>query len=62
MAARNTVKPGQIVPSSGQYREVGPRGGQSGESESTMVRGDRVPPTSAPNRRWEEVDRTKHKS
>lgn len=62
MAARVTVKPGQVVPSSGQYHEVGPRGGQPSSTESTMVQGDRVPPTSAPGRQWEQVDRTKHKA
>lgn len=54
-------KPGEIVPRSGQYREEGPRGGQPSSTETTVVEGDRFPPTSKPGRRWQIVDPTKHK-
>lgn len=56
-----TVKPGQPVPRSGQYIEVGPRGGQPSETEKTLVKGKPAPPTSEPGRQHKLVDPTKHK-
>lgn len=38
------MKPGQIAPRSGEYKIVGPRGGQNGP-ERTVVLGERLPPT-----------------
>ena len=61
MASRN-VKPGQSVPTSGQYVQQGPRGGAAGKTESTLVSGNPAPPTSKPGNTWHLVDKTKHKS
>ena len=55
------LTPGQISPISGQGVEVGPRGGNKGTTETTIVKGKTVPPTSAPGRKIEIVDPTKHK-
>lgn len=57
----NRQKPGKQAKQSGQYREVGSRGGSPSKTEITLVRGDRLPPTSKPGRQWELVDPTKHK-
>lgn len=59
MASRNT-KPGSPTPVSGQYIEVGPRGGAAGRSEVTGVRGKPMPPTSKPGNLWKLTDPTKH--
>lgn len=37
------LRPGQIAPSSGQYQQIGPRGGKG--KEVTVVKGDPLPPT-----------------
>lgn len=55
------VKPGQIAPRSGQYEEVGPRGGRTGH-EVTISKGERVPPTRQPGGGFTIVDPTKNKS
>lgn len=55
------IKPGQNSPASGQYQEVGPRGGQPGR-EVTVPKGRPMPPTTAPDRQYTLVDRTKNKS
>lgn len=55
------LKPGQTSPKSGQYQEVGPRGGQGGR-EVTVPKGRPLPPTTAPNRRYVLVDPTDNKS
>lgn len=54
-------KPGEVTPESGQYRVVGPRGGDRGNLEVTGVEGKRLPPTQEPGLRYELVDKTKHK-
>ena len=54
------LKPGQTVKTSGQYVQVGPRGGVS-RTESTLVQGKTTPPTSKPNSTYYLVDKTKHK-
>ena len=38
-----TFKPGQIVPKSGQYEKIGPRGGKTGK-EITGVKSKTFPP------------------
>ena len=38
------LKPGQNAPASGQYEEVGPRGGRTGH-EVTSTKGEPLPPT-----------------
>jgi len=55
------LKPGTESPASGQYQEVGPRGGQPGR-EVTVPKGRPLPPTTKPNRGYTLVDPTKNKS
>ena len=51
------LKPGQIVPESGQARLIG------GKTEITLIEGKRVPPIGkGKGQRIQLVDRTKHKS
>jgi YjzC-like protein len=54
------MKPGETAPRSGQYQEMGPRGGKG--REVTVVKGEPLPPTTAPNRTYRLVDPTKNKS
>lgn len=54
-------KPGESAPRSGQYEIVGPRGGHTGV-ERTVVKGEPLPPTPAPNSTFILVDRTKNHS
>ncbi|WP_157120264.1 YjzC family protein [Nocardia fusca] len=61
MPAKKPLKPGNTAPNSGQYEEVGPRGGHTGK-ESTGVKGKKLPPTSKPGQGWKLVDPTKNKS
>lgn len=60
--ARPPLKPGQIAPNSGQYVITGPRGGDAGGAERTVVRGERMPPTPQSNQRFVLVDPTKNGS
>lgn len=55
------LKPGNRAPASGQYEEVGPRGGRTGH-EVTTVRGEPLPPTSKPGSSYVIVDRTRNDS
>ena len=50
-----TLTPGQIAPSSGQYRN------NQTKTEVTVVRGERMPPTPKPRQHYTLVDKTKHK-
>ena len=54
------LKPGQKAPASGQYGEVGPRGGQG--REVTAVKGKPLPPTTRKGSTYKIVDRSKNKS
>ena len=54
------LKPGQAAPRSGQYQQIGPRGGAG--KEVTVVRGEPLPPTPAPGTTYRLVDPTKNKS
>jgi len=56
-----TLKPGQNATRSGQYEQIGPRGGRTGE-ERTVTRGEPLPPTPKPGMSYRLVDPTKHKS
>lgn len=56
-----TARPGSPTPVSGQYVELGPRGGVHGSHETTSVHGRPMPPTSRPGCSWGLVDATKHK-
>lgn len=51
-----TIKTGQKVPISGQYKPVGSK------TEVTFVEGKRVPPTSKGATKYTLVDKTKHKN
>ena len=55
-----TFKPGQTVPTSGQYKVVGPRGGDKGR-EVTSVKGEPFPPTQKSGERYVMSDKTQHK-
>jgi hypothetical protein len=52
--AKQTFRPGERVPVSGQYRLVGTR------DEVTSVQGERLPPTPKPGQRYVLEDRTRH--
>lgn len=51
---------GQKAPNSGQYQEIGPRGGK--RREVTVVKGEPLPPTTSPGSSYTLVDRTRNKS
>ena len=53
------LPPGTKAPRSGQYRQVGPRGGQG--PERTAVSGKPLPPTLKPGSTYTLVDPTKTK-
>lgn len=59
MSSRN-LKPGQAAPRSGQYEQVGPRGGRTGV-ERTSVQGKPLPPTPSSGMSYKLVDPTKTK-
>jgi len=61
LADQEPFKPGQVADVSGQYDIVGPRGGQTGEGERTVVRGKPFPPTPEPDQRYRLVDPTRHR-
>ncbi len=54
----NGLRPGQPAPQSGQYQQIGPRGGRG--PERTVTRHEPMPPTPKPNMTYNLVDRTKH--
>ena len=56
-----TTKPGAPTPESGQYVEVGSRGGIHSGTEITSVVNKPMPPTRKSGCSWLLVDRTKHK-
>lgn len=58
--AKQPLKPGHEAPKSGQYQEIGPRGGQGREVTST--KGAPLPPTTKPGATYKLVDVTKNKS
>lgn len=53
------LRPGESAPRSGQYVQVGPRGGRTG-SERTVTRGEPLPPTPKAGMGYVLVDPTKH--
>lgn len=57
---RGRHKPGERAPDSGIYRIVGPRGGETGESERTVVEGEPFPPTPDPGQMFEIVRPARH--
>ena len=60
MAKKDELKPGQRACRSGQYQQVGPRGGRG--KEVTVTRGEPLPPTPRPRMSYTLVDPTKNKS
>jgi hypothetical protein len=56
-----TLKPGQTAPTSGQYKVIGPRGGDK-KVEVTVTKGEPMPPTQKPGMGYQLTDKTKHKS
>ena len=54
------LKPGQTVPRSGQYQQIGPRGGKG--PEVTCVKGEPLPPAPVKGTTYRLVDATKHRS
>lgn len=59
MSAR-PLRPGNTAPKSGQYQQIGPRGGAG--KEVTVVKGEPLPPTPAAGSTYTLVDPTKNKS
>lgn len=57
---KNTLKPGHTAPKSGQYVEVGPKGGH--KNEVTISKGETLPPTQKPGSTFKLVDPSKNKS
>jgi hypothetical protein len=60
MSKPSGIKPGQKAPASGQYREIGPRGGKG--PEVTSVKGEPMPPTNHKGSTYTLVDPSKNKS
>jgi hypothetical protein len=57
--ATQPMSPGEKAPKSGQYEQVGPRGGRTG-AERTVTRGEPMPPTPRKGMGYILVDATKH--
>lgn len=57
---RPELPPGTKAPNSGQYQEIGPRGGNG--PEATVPKGHPLPPTRLPGSTWKLVDPTNNKS
>ena len=60
MAKNQPLKPGSTAPRSGQYQEIGPRGGKG--REVTTTKGEPLPPTTKPGSSYKLVDPSKNKS
>lgn len=60
MSKKGGFKPGETAPNSGQYQEIGPRGGKGREVTST--KGELLPPTTKPGSTYTLVDPTHNKS
>lgn len=60
MPNNKNLKPGDKAPASGQYEQVGPRGGKGREVTST--KGKSLPPSTKKGSTYKLVDRTKNKS
>ena len=61
MSKSDNLKPGDSAPKSGQYEQVGPKGGNTGK-DVTMPKGHTLPPTDKPGQGYVLVDPTKNKS
>ena len=60
MAPHRGLTPGTTTPVSGQYEQIGPRGGRG--KEVTAVKGERLPPAPTKGMTYNLVHRTKNKS
>lgn len=60
MPRRSPTRPGQKATRSGQYQQIGPRGGRG--KEVTVVRGEPLPPTPKRGMSYKLVDPTRNKS
>lgn len=60
MARAKGLTPGSKAPASGQYQQVGPRGGEG--KEVTVVKGEPLPPTPKSGMTYTLVDPTKNNS
>ena len=60
MPRKSTLRPGIVARRSGQYQQIGPRGGRG--KEVTVTRGEPLPPTPKPGMSYTLVDPTKNKS
>jgi hypothetical protein len=60
MSKSKGFSPGVKAPSSGQYQQIGPRGGKG--KEVTVVKGEPLPPSPSKGTTYKIVDRTKNKS
>lgn len=60
MAKKSGLTPGTKAPNSGQYQQIGPRGGKG--KEVTVVKREPLPPTPSKGVTYTLVDPTKNKS
>lgn len=60
MASKPMYNPGTPAPRSGQYRIVGPRGGDVGGAERTSTRGNPLPPTPVAGQNYQLIDPTRN--
>ena len=60
MSETSGLKPSQTTPRSGQYQQIGPRGGRG--REVTSVKGEPLPPTQIRGSTYKLIDPTKHES
>jgi hypothetical protein len=60
MARHKRLTPGTTAPVSGQYEQIGPRGGHG--KEVTAVKGEPLPPAPTKGMTYDLVRRTKNKS
>jgi hypothetical protein len=60
MSKPSGMKPGETAPRSGQYQQVGPRGGKG--REVTVTKGEPLPPPTSKGSTYTLVDPTKNKS
>jgi len=58
--ARQSFRPGQKAPCSGQYQQIGPRGGKG--KEVTVVKNEPLPPGPVRGTTYKVSDPTKNKS
>lgn len=60
MGNKSGLKPGETAPASGQYQQIGPRGGKG--REVTSVKGEVLPPTTVKGSTYKLVDPSKNQS